>query len=90
MINRTEVVDYTRSDHFKKRARQRFGISMSIMRTWITNIVNRGSFSSSNQENVMFLDCEEIRIVIDTKIRVWLPYIVYMIVFGLRNVPVAK
>lgn len=67
MINRTEVVDYTRSDHFKKRARQRFGISMSIMRTWITNIVNRGSFSSSNQENVMFLDCEEIRIVLDTK-----------------------
>lgn len=67
MINRNEVIDYTRSDHFKKRVRQRFGILKSTMKAWITNIVNRGSFSSSNQENVMFLDCEEIRIVLDTK-----------------------
>lgn len=66
MINRNEVIDYVRSDHFKKRARQRFGISKAIMKTWITNIVTRGSFSGTDQENIVFLDNEEVRIVIDT------------------------
>jgi len=66
MINRNEVIDYVRSDHFKKRARQRFGISKAIMKTWITNIVTRGSFSGTDQENIAFLDNEEVRIVIDT------------------------
>lgn len=66
MINRNEVIDYTRSDHFKKRARQRFGVSKSIMKAWITNIVARGSFCHTAQENIVFLDDEEIRIVLDT------------------------
>lgn len=66
MINRNEVINYARSDHFKKRARQRFGISKSIMKAWIANIVIRGSFSDTNQENIVFLDSEEVRIVIDT------------------------
>lgn len=66
MINRNEVIDYTRSDHFKKRARQRFGVSKSIMKAWITNIVARGSFCRTAQENIVFLDDEEIRIVLDT------------------------
>lgn len=67
MINRNEVIDYTRSDHFKKRARQRFGVSKSIMKAWITNIVAHGSFCPTAQENIVFLDDEEIRIVLDTK-----------------------
>lgn len=66
MINRNEVIDYTRSDHFKKRARQRFGVSKSTMKAWITNIVSHGDFCHTKQENIMFLDDEEIRIVLDT------------------------
>lgn len=66
MINRNEVIDYTRSDHFKKRARQRFGVSKSTMKAWITNIVSHGDFCRTEQENIMFLDDEEIRIVLDT------------------------
>lgn len=66
MINRNEILEFSRSEHFKKRARQRFGISKSIMKAWITNIVARGSFCRTAQENIVFLDDEEIRIVLDT------------------------
>lgn len=69
MINRTEIIDYARSDHFKKRARQRFGISKAIMKAWITNIVARGSFSKTNQDGIWFLDDNEVRIVADVNSR---------------------
>ncbi|AFU63125.1 hypothetical protein 8014-B2_0058 [Lactobacillus phage ATCC 8014-B2] len=66
MINRNEIVDYIRSDHFKKRARQRFGISKTTMKSWIANIAAHGSLCHTEQENIAFLDNEEIRIVLDT------------------------
>lgn len=66
MINRSEIVDYIRSDHFKKRARQRFGISKTTMKSWIANIAARGSLCNTEQNNIAFLDNEEVRLVIDT------------------------
>lgn len=66
MINRDEVLNYEKSDHFRKRARQRFGVSKAILKSWLANIVGHGSFSIAGKDNIMFLDDEEIRIVIDT------------------------
>ncbi|UPI30831.1 hypothetical protein DEDGFLLK_00083 [Lactiplantibacillus phage Gut-P1] len=66
MINRSEIVDYIRSDHFKKRARQRFGISKTTMKSWIANIAAHGSICNTEQDNIAFLDNEEVRLVIDT------------------------
>lgn len=66
MINKSEIVDYIRSDHFKKRARQRFGISKTTMKSWIANIAARGSICNTEQDNIAFLDNEEVRLVIDT------------------------
>lgn len=65
MINRNEILAYSRSEHFKKRARQRFGISKSLMQPWLLNIVSHGSFSKTNQDGIWFLDVDEIRVVVD-------------------------
>lgn len=65
MINRNEILEYGRSEHFKKRARQRFGISKSLMQSWLLNIVSRGSITKTNQSGIWFLDSDEIRVVID-------------------------
>ena len=65
MINRNEILSYSRSEHFKKRAHQRFGISKSLIQPWLLNIVSNGSFSKTNQDGIWFLDVDEIRVVVD-------------------------
>ena len=65
MNNRNEILEFSRSEHFKKRARQRFGISKAILNSWLLNLVSHGDFTKTNQEGIYFLDNDEIRIVVD-------------------------
>ncbi len=69
MENRTEILEYERTDHFKQRARQRFGISNGLMAAWLRNIVAHGTFTRTEQDGIYFLDENEIRVVVDVNQR---------------------
>lgn len=65
MNNRNEILEFSRSEHFKKRARQRFGISKALIQPWLLNIVSHGKLSQTGQKDIWFLDIDEIRVVVD-------------------------
>jgi len=65
MNNRNEILEFSRSEHFKKRVRQRFGISKALIQPWLLNVVSHGKLSQTVRKDIWFLDVDEIRVIVD-------------------------